>query len=442
MLTREDNEILVRVSKGTPCGDFMRLFWIPFMLSSDLRSDGPSLRIKLLGEDLIAFRDTSGLVGLVDHACPHRGAPMFYARNEEGGLRCLYHGWKFDVAGRALELPAEPEGSRMKDQTCIKAYACRERNGVVWTYMGPDRSNPPPLPALEWNMVPSDQVHLSLRVQECNWMQALEGEIDSAHAPFLHSKLNPTGLLGKIFASRDLRPTFEVHRQDFGVSIGARRKSGEDQAYWRVNQFVLPFYTLVPPTFPQLSGHAWVPIDDHHTLAFMFSYHPSEPITEKARTLFHEGHHGRETGHASRHAFRSPDSTKPYAAYWPNYSRENDFGFDYESQQTTWFSGMPGLWIEDAACQSGAGGIADRTRERLGVSDSGIVATRRALLDSIKEHMSSGERPRMVGSPELSMVRAISLELPAGVSWTSEEGQRQMKAEVGQTFKYTNAIKE
>ena len=189
MLSHEDNETLVRVGRGTAMGSLMRLYWIPFFFSKDLEKDGQPKRVMLLGEDLVAFRDTEGRVGLVANACAHRGAPMMFGRNEDCGLRCVYHGWKFDVTGAVVDTPAEPVKSRLKEKVRITAYPCRERNGVVWTYMGPE-AELPPLPNLEWNLVPAENVHLSMRIQECNWLQALEGEIDSAHAPILHSRID------------------------------------------------------------------------------------------------------------------------------------------------------------------------------------------------------------------------------------------------------------
>src|SRR5882672_1503979 len=271
MLSLEDNERLVRVGKGTPLGELFRLYWIPFLPSKDLVKDGQPKRIRLLGEDLVAFRDSEGRVGLVDQACPHRGAPLIFARNEDCGLRCVYHGWKYDVTGAVVDMPAEPVRSRLKEHVRIKAYPCRERGGVVWTYMGPEK-DPPPLPSLEFNLVPAESVFISARVQECNWLQALEGEIDSAHAPILHSRIDSKGQVNAWLAKRDLRPTFECVRQEFGMSIAAKRQLGDQKLYWRVNQFMMPFYSLVPPQskFPDLSGHAWVPIDDNHTLCIFF----------------------------------------------------------------------------------------------------------------------------------------------------------------------------
>ena len=333
MLSHEDNERLVRVGKGTPLGELFRLYWIPFLPSVDLAKDGQPKRVRLLGEDLVAFRDSEGRVGLVDQACPHRGAPLIFGRNEDCGLRCVYHGWKFDVTGAVTDMPAEPARSRLKEHVRIKAYPCQERNGMIWTYMGPDAASPPPLPNLEWNLVPAEQVHVSVRVQECNWLQAVEGEIDSAHAPLLHGRLDLQGTTSAWIQKRDLRPTFECIKQDFGMSIAARRNFDANTLYWRVNQFILPFYTLVPPLspFPDLSGHAWVPIDDQSTLCIMFSYHPSQPLLPKTRQIFEEGHNGRESGHASRHSLVQHPVTVPYAGYWTKYNPQNGFQFDHKS---------------------------------------------------------------------------------------------------------------
>jgi phthalate 4,5-dioxygenase len=287
MLSREDNERLVRVGQGTAMGELFRLFWIPFYLSKDLVADGQPKRIKLLGEDLMLFRDSENRLGLIANSCAHRGAPMMFGRNEACGIRCVYHGWKYDVTGAVTDMPAEPPTSRLKERVRIKAYPCRERNGVVWTYMGPEPRNSPPLPEMEWNLVPSECVVVTLRVQECNRLQALEGELDSAHAPILHGRIDAKGAISDWIAARDLRPMFQCERQDFGVSIAARRRLDNGMLYWRVNQFVMPFYSLVPPQskFPDLSGHAWVPMDDEHTLCLMLSYHPTEPLPDRTRAL-------------------------------------------------------------------------------------------------------------------------------------------------------------
>ncbi|OGA61876.1 MAG: ring-hydroxylating oxygenase subunit alpha [Burkholderiales bacterium RIFCSPHIGHO2_01_FULL_64_960] len=428
MISHEDNETLVRVGPGTAMGQLMRNYWIPFLKSSDVECDGQPHRVRLLGEDLVAFRDSAGNVGLVDHACPHRGAPMVFGRAEDGGIRCIYHGWKFDVAGRCQEMPAEPANSPMRSRVSIKAYPVRERNGVLWAYMGA-AGDPPPLPELEWNLVPESQCVVTLRVQECNWLQALEGEVDSAHAAILHGRNGAT--IAQWRQGQDLAPSFEIQTHEAGISIAARRKDGDELNYVRVNQFLMPFWTLVPPQkqYPDLSGHAWVPIDDHHTLAIMFSYTPDQPLYEKTRKLFKEGYKGRETGHHSEGAYEPRPITEPFPKYWSRFNRANAYTYDYAA-------GMPGLWLEDAACQSGVAPIYDRTREHLGTSDTGIARVRRMLLDNARKLAQGAAAPAVGVPPTAFMKRAISITIPSGADWT-ELGRDYMKAELGKGFGYT-----
>ena len=436
MLTREDNETLVRVGPGTPMGRLMRLHWIPFLRSSDVERDGQPHRVRLLGEDLVAFRDSSGRVGLVDHACPHRGAPMVFGRNEDDGLRCVYHGWKFGTDGRCQEMPAEPANSPMCSRMKITAYPVRERNGILWAYMGPEPDAAPALPDLEWNLVPEEQVAISIRVQECNWLQALEGEIDSAHAAILHGRVHEDGVINQWKQAKDLAPTFECVAHEAGISIGSRRKLDAEHQYIRVNQFLMPFYTLVPPfsQFPELSGHAWVPIDDEHTLCIMFSYHPNQPFYEKTRALFKSGHRGRETGHASEGSFETRPVTDPFPKYWSKYNRGNAYQFSHDLQGT-YNSGLPGLWVQDAAAQSGVAPIYDRSKEHLGTSDTGIARTRRLLLDTVGRFVKDGQRPASADKPQSLMWRAVSLTLPTGGNW-SELGAEFMRARLGAGFGY------
>ncbi|NDZ18534.1 ring-hydroxylating oxygenase subunit alpha [Variovorax sp. WS11] len=438
MLSHEDNETLVRIGPGTPMGQLMRLYWIPFLPSKDLEADGQPQRVRLLGEDLIAFRDSEGRIGLVDHACPHRGAPLVFGRNEDCGLRCIYHGWKFGTDGRVVDMPAEPADSRLKDKVRIKHYRCEERNGIVWAWMGADADSAPPLPHMEWNLVPEDNVHVSFRVQECNWLQAIEGEIDSAHAPILHGRIDKQGAISDWTAKKDLRPTFECKRQDFGMSIASRRVLDAENCYWRVNQFLLPFYTLVPPQsqYPELSGHAWVPMDDEHTLCIMFSYTPASKLYDKSRQLFEQGHAGRETGHPSVSAYAPRPASEPFAKYWTRFNLQSAFLFNYDAQTKTWFSGLPGLWVQDAACQSGVAPIYDRSKEHLGISDTGIAMTRRLLLESVRNLDQRQQKPVRHDDPELFMVRAVSLTLPTGAAW-NEAGRGPMTARLGADFGYT-----
>src|SRR5262249_2706389 len=261
MLSAEDNELLCRIGRGTVMGDLVRQYWLPCLPSAELpAADGPPVKVRLLGEDLVAFRDSNNAVGLMAANCPHRGASLFFGRNEECGLRCVYHGWKFDVTGRCVDMPNEPEDSTFKDRVRARAYPCREVNGVIWTYMG-SRAVPPPLPAFEINTLPGEQVYPPLMMlEECNWAQALEGNIDSSHIDFGHAKLDG-GSKQRGPLPRDKRPRLEVLPTDYGACYSARRQWDVDGLYWhRITQFILPFFTMIAASDPHIvQARAWVP---------------------------------------------------------------------------------------------------------------------------------------------------------------------------------------
>lgn len=441
MLTVEDNELLTRVGPGTPLGTFMRQYWIPAVGSADLEPDGVPYRIRILGEDLLALRDTEGRVGIIEPFCAHRRAPLYFGRNEDCGIRCVYHGWKFDVTGQCVDMPNEPAESSFKNKVSIGAYPTRERGGVVWVYMG--GSEPPELPEFEWADVDASQCHVSFRVQECNWLQALEGEIDSSHGPFLHSRIDgrSSQVMSKAYSMTDRRPRFEVLDTDYGVAIAARRDvdGDDDNYYWRVQQYLYPFYTMVPPgsRYPTIGGHAWVPIDDNETLAVCFSYHPSTPLAEKVVDVFEHGtKDGRESGHlttAGVSADRNP--LQPYNAYRSRHNRANDFSIDWEDQRTTHFSGLPGPWPQDAACQVGMGSIVDRSQEHLGSTDAGIVRVRRSLKRVVTKLDKEGLVPASSVDPSLFKVRSVGMQLPREVNWV--DGTAPHRVADGQDFAYT-----
>src|SRR6266850_6133046 len=271
MLSREDNELLCRVGPGTPMGNLMRQYWIPAARSDELPApNAPPLRVRLLGESLIAFRVTSGKVGLVANSCPHRGASLFYGRNEAEGLRCVYHGWKFDVTGACVDMPSEPLESNFSQKVRAVTYPCVERGGLIWAYLGP-RPTPPPMPELEATMLAESRIQVYQR--ECNWMQALEGDIDTGHTVYLHlgsvdaSEVPPDSWAR--YALADRAPRYEVTDTDFGVMYGAYRPAEADTNYWRIANFLFPFYAMVPTGVLGLEVRvrAWVPMDDGHTLA-------------------------------------------------------------------------------------------------------------------------------------------------------------------------------
>lgn len=438
MMNTGDVDMLTKVGPGTPAGSFLREFWVPFLPSDALPAGGEPFPVRLLGEDLVAFRREDGKVGLVDTACAHRRAPMLYARNEGCGLRCVYHGWQYDIDGRCTDMPAEPETSRFKAHIRIKAYPCRERNGVLWAFMG--QREPTDLPELEWNLLPSENVYVSFRVQATDWLSAVEGEIDSAHAPILHGRLDTTSKRSNTMAARTGRPIFDVLQQDFGVSIAARRPVGTSaQLYWRINQFLLPFYTLTPPKsaeWAELTGHAWVPVDDTHTLCVMFTYLPDKPLKERMVDVFENGYKGRETGHPSKLAYRQDvPHNVPYWSYLTKFDLDTNFLFDYGLQKTTYFSGLPGLWVQDSACQVGAAYLAPRSHENLASSDAGLVVMRQTVRDATEAFRTEGELPAIANQPNLYQVRAVSAILKREESW-AQALEEFMRTPVGAPLGY------
>ena len=275
----EDQLRLVRVGPGTPAGELFRRYWQPAALSSELpERDGAPVRVRLLGEDLIAFRDTQGRVGLVDAYCPHRRAPLFFGRNEECGLRCVYHGWKFDVDGNCVDLPSEPADSPMKHGIRIKSYPTAERGGLVWAYLGP-KALMPPEPDYEWTRVPETHRHVSKSYQACNYLQGLEGGLDTAHVSFLHN--NKIGDRRNLY-SRDGAPKIDVHETDYGYYYVSTRKVEAERQWVRVYQYAMPFQQMRPSmvnnglssnrAVPRADGHLWVPIDDEQTNVYNFCY--------------------------------------------------------------------------------------------------------------------------------------------------------------------------
>ncbi len=302
MLSKEDNELVTQVGPGTPMGNLMREYWVPAGLSSEFGRDGNPVRVLLLGERLIGYRDTNGRVGLMQDNCPHRGASMFFGRNEECGLRCVYHGWKFDVDGNCVDMPNEPAESNFKHKVKAVAYPCQERNGLIWTYMG-SRETPPALPDLEANMLPEGEWTVQAALRECSWLQALEGDIDTSHLAFLHHgarKAEDTkpGTFAYYNLS-DRAPRYEVVDTDYGAMYGAYRPAGEGNQYWRFAQYLFPFYVMIPSGVlglqildPRLGTHGRHP---RHVLRHAGQEHLCSPQRG------HQQPAAYQCGHSARH---------------------------------------------------------------------------------------------------------------------------------------------
>jgi phthalate 4,5-dioxygenase len=413
MLKQQDNELITRVGPGTPMGSLMREYWLPAMLSSELPSpDSDPVRVLLLGEQLIGFRDSNGNVGLLQNNCPHRGASLFFGRNEEAGLRCVYHGWKFDVEGNCLDMPNEPAESDFKHRVKAVAYPCQERGGIVWTYMGP-RANPPPMPDLEANML--DGATATAFQLEGNWLQILEGDIDTTHVGFLHyGGLRPEDQPPGSFSEYQLRQKpahFEVIDTPGGVAYGARRPGPRGQNYWRIAQFCMPFYSFTPPGVLGLKKNngARVPMDDTHTMNFFMNVGRGRPGTGPLGAIFPK---------------YVPNSTDWYGRHRFEPNSSNDFCLDRELQRTgkgaAGFSGIESLLMQDAAVTASMGPIFDRSKEHLGSADAMVIQVRRRLLNAVKAYRERGVTPSGVDNPEVYRVRSGGVFLPIGADWVED----------------------
>ena len=410
MLTFEENETLARVGPGTAMGAVMRRYWMPTLLSWELpEPDCPPVRVRLLGEDLVAFRDTNGDVGVLDNYCPHRRASLFFGRNEEYGLRCVYHGWKFDVNGDCVDMPSEPAESNFKDKVKITAYPTAEFGGIVWTYMGPRDLQPPP-PEMEWTQVPELHRGTTKVVQRCNWLQGLEGGIDTVHTNFLHRRFAGSGtdVMDRARAN-SLAAHVEVVPTDYGYTYaGIRHVSDDEGDYVRAYHFIAPFYQLRPGGQLQrrhgrASGHIWVPIDDENTMVWNFSYRfDGNEMAESER---------RQTGSGNEFG-KDIDVERGFRS---RASAENDYLIDREVQRTETFSGIPGTNTQDRAVQDTMGPICDRTREHLGTTDRAIIMARRIMLNAVRVVEDSGDPPGL--GPNVYQLRPIEKVLPQGTPW-------------------------
>jgi nitrite reductase/ring-hydroxylating ferredoxin subunit len=426
MLSIQDNEVLCRVGKGTPMGDLMREYWIPAVRSDELPSpDCPPTRLRLLGENLIAFRATSGKVGVIQNACPHRGASMFFGRNEEDGLRCVYHGWKFDVTGACVDMPSEPAESNFKNKVRTVAYPCEERSGIVWTYMGA-RQTPPALPELEANMLPEAECAVGKTLRECNWFQALEGDIDTGHAGFLHyGKADVDAMPRGTFdyyaiATRD--PKFTVHDTEFGTSYGAYRPAEEGQYYWRIAHFLFPFYTMIPTGFlgEEVRFGAWVPVDDDHVMSWRVS--SKRPMRPGAGAPSRSGIKG-----AASTSGYLPDTTDWNGKFRLAANRDNDYLIDREKQRNESYTGIDGIFTQDQAVTESMGTIYRREHEHLGTSDAMVIRTRRRVIKAARELAESGLLPPGVDNAALYRRRSGGIVLPVSVDAMAATEEREQR---------------
>lgn len=419
MLSVEDNLLLTQVGPGTPMGNLIRQYWLPIYLSADLPGrDSKPERVRILHEDLIIFRDTNGQVGLISEFCAHRGASLYWARNEQNGLRCVYHGWKYDTAGQCVDMPNEPQASNFRDKVKLRSYPCAERNGIVWSYFGP-RELPPPLPDLEFNVLPQEHMVIRRDLQEINWLQGLEGNIDSSHLSFLHTRLDENGsadFYGPPPANRgtyylDNAPVMEVVHTDSGVMYGAGRREEIGKRYWRVTQFLMPFYGMFAPVSPaECPIQWWIPLDDNHVMKWDVRWNPSRPIKEAERAFLLLPDPG---GWSDR-------TGDPHTHWRLAASRENDYLSNYTAQLDKRFSGVPSINLQDKAILESMGHIVNRSREHLGTADAMIIQVRHRLLNAAKRLRDQGEIPPGVDRPGSYAVRSATAIMDEDANWLEE----------------------
>ncbi len=404
MLKEEVNQLLTQTGPGTPMGDLFRQYWLPALLAEELpENDSPPVRVKLLSERLVAFRDSEGRYGLIDEFCAHRGVSLWFGRNEEAGLRCPYHGWKYDVTGQCIDVPSEPEESGFRAKIKLRSYPLVKIGDVLWTHMG-DPDNPPAQPEWEFAHVPADQTFTSKRWQESNWLQAMEGGIDSSHVSWLHSgglKSDPLfqGAKGNLYNLADRKPFFEVVGSDGGLFIGARRDAEEGHYYWRITPWVLPNFTMIPPRGDHpVHGHFWAPIDDENCWAYSYDYHPVRPLTDDEVQAMRDGH--------GVHNEYVPGT------YRPLQNKDNDYLMDRAAQRRgDTYSGVKGIAMQDASLQESMGPIVDRTKENLVSTDNGIIMARQRLRKAVVALRDHGVTPPGV-DPAHHRVRSAAIVLP------------------------------
>ncbi len=401
MLRKEQNDILTQTGPGTPMGALFRSYWIPALLAEELpENDCPPVRVRLLSEALLAVRESEGRLGLISEFCAPRSASLGFGRVEAGGIRCAYHGWKYDVGGQCVDVPSEPAENGFCKRIKLRAYPLVRQGDVLWTHMGAPEKRPP-LPEFEFSLVPAEQSFTSKRWQQCNWLQAMEGGIDSSHVSWLHSAnldSDPLfkGAKGNEYNLKDPKPVFEVLDTAGGLLIGARRNAEHGSHYWRITPWVMPCFTMVPPRGDHpVHGHFWIPIDDENCWAWSYDYHAARALTAAERQAMRDG--------KGIHAATIPGT------YIPRANRSNDYLMNRTAQKAgLTFSGVEGIAMQDASLQESMGPIADRTKENLTSTDNGIVLARMRLLKAVRALAEKGELPPGV-DPAPHRVRSASV---------------------------------
>lgn len=409
MLTKEDNDLLTRTDAGTPMGDLFRRFWLPALVPSELPSgDCDPIRFRILGEDLIAWRDSNGTPAFIGNNCPHRGASLFFGRNEEAGLRCVYHGWKFDAQGNCVDMPNEPAESDFKSKVRAIAYPAAEYAGLIWIYMGPPDKQPP-LPRYQWAVRPdAAQTTVTKWMQESNYAQALEGNIDSSHVGFLHKTFDhPTFRSGgRLENTQQVTATRET---DFGFVYGARRNAPDGQFYWRVTTYAMPTFTQIASQSRGGNGIFLIPRDNE--THWWFTVTPPRLDGDPERT------DPSLLGLLNGSAIADPATLGLIPGTFRRVrNKDNDYMIDRQMQRTHNYTGLPGNRAQDQAVTESMGTVVDRTNERLGAADTAIIVMRRVLM-RMARRLAEGHEPEIVSDPDRFHTQPMNV--------TSDEGDFQ-----------------
>ena len=391
MLSATDNAYLNTSEPNTPMGNYLRCHWHPVALSEEVaKPDCAPIRLKVMGEDLLLFRDSNGNTGLIEPFCAHRGADLFFGRNEESGIRCIYHGWKYDIHGNCIDMPNVPKDAAYHGKIKIKAYPTQEFADMVWAYMGPPDIQPFEVPQLEAGLVPPSHRYVTKRLVECNWTHSMEGALDTAHFSFLHMpapafrKDDSSNIAADESRIRWLRndpaPRFKIIDHEVGFLIGGARNADPGDHYWRLTQYMLPTHSITPSAMPNETyyGYSWVPIDDHGCWMYVYAWHPDQAISDEERKKYIKGGYG-------QFAELGP-------GYVPLRNRSNSYLISREEQKTISFTGIRGIAEQDQMAQESQGYMIDRTKENLSPTDVGIIRFRKLLLQEAKA-FAAGKNP-------------------------------------------------
>jgi phenylpropionate dioxygenase-like ring-hydroxylating dioxygenase large terminal subunit len=421
MISQTENDLLTQTHAGAACGALMRRYWQPVALSEELASDGAPLKVTILGEALVLFRDDQKRPGLIGLHCAHRGTDLSYGRVEDGGLRCLYHGWLYDICGRVIDQPGEPGGGANKDKIRHRAYPCQEAGGVIFTYMGP--GDPPLLPNYEFLTVPPERRTVVKAFYDCNYLQANEGNIDPVHLSFLHQYLSEAqiarqrvvqgaGTTDNALLGRDVAPTIEVEVANFGLRIYTLRDAGKDKRYLRTTNFIMPNLAAFGGSTvgDGYSVHWHVPIDDHSHWKYIFAFSRNQALDEYMRTR---------------------SRAELTADYRLTRNRANRYQQDRASMKTETFTGMgPNFQAHDAFATESQGHVQQRTNENLVSSDKAIVAARKLILNAIKEVQEGRDPQHVVRDPvanRFNNIVVISDVIGAASDWKKYTKSREAK---------------